>query len=139
MDHLESVFSRYAFIKDPQNTDVCRKPELRIIEIIGKHGPITMTEIADRARLSLSAVTSIMDGLVEKELVNRERSETDRRVVRVRLTRNGSKVFREILDFHLRIVRGMLSSLNSDEQDTLVDLFRKMVERIETERESVAL
>lgn len=134
MDHLELVISRYAFTREPQNTDVCRKPELRIVEILGKHGPLMMTEVAERAVLSLSAVTSIMDGLVEKHLVRRERSEDDRRVVRVKLTRDGQRVFQEILEFHLRIVRGMLSSLNHEEQDTLIGLFRKMAERIEKEK-----
>lgn len=134
MDHLESVISRYAFTKEPQDTDVCRKPELRILEILGKHGPLMMTEVGERAVLSLSAVTSIMDGLVEKQLVRRNRSEDDRRVVRVELTPDGQGVFQEILEFHLRIVRGMLSSLNNGEQDTLIGLFRKMAERIEKEK-----
>lgn len=134
MDHLESVISRYAFSRETQNTDVCRKPELRILEILGKRGPLMMTDIADRAGLSLSAVTAIMDGLVEKDLVSRERSRDDRRVVRVELTNEGQVVFQEIEEFHLRIVRGMLSSLNLEEQDKLIGLFRKMSEKIEKEK-----
>lgn len=138
MDHLESVFSRYAYTKEAQTPDLCGKSELRILDLIGRLGPRTMTEVSEAVRLSTSAVTSIMDALVEKDLVKRERCEDDRRVVRVELTGNGKKVFQQILEFHLRIVRGMLSSLDNTEQDTLIGLFRKMVERIETEKDSTS-
>lgn len=138
MDHLEAVIRRYALTKESQNLDVCRKPELKIIEILGKGGSLIMTDVAERALLSVSTVTSIMDSLVEKNLVRRERSEQDRRVVWVELTREGRKVYQELLEFHLRIVRGMLNALNRDEQDTLIGLFRKIVDRIEKEKIATA-
>lgn len=137
LQHLESIVYRYVFSQGQQPVDVCRKGELKIVEILGKTGPMMMTEIADRAMLSVSTVTSIMDSLVSKGLVERERSEEDRRVVRVEVTAEGQKVYQQVLDSHLRMVRGMLSSLNKNEQDTLINLFRKISEKIESEKKAV--
>ncbi len=136
MDHLESIVHRYVFTQEHPGMDVCRKPEIKIIEILGKNGPMIMTELADRAALSLSTVTGIMDSLVAKSLVQRERSEQDRRVVRVELTHEGRKMYQEALEVRLRMVRGMLGSLNNKEQDSLIGLFRKIVDRIESERKA---
>ncbi len=135
--HLESIVYRYVFTQGQQSVDVCRKGEVKIIEILGKGGPMMMTEIADRAMLSVSTVTSVMDSLVGKGLVQRERCEEDRRVVRVEVTAEGQKVYQQVLETHLRMVRGMLSSLNKNEQDTLISLFRKIAEKIESERKAV--
>ena len=137
LEHLEAIVHRFVFTQGQQSVDVCRKGELRIVEILGKSGPMMMTEIAERAMLSVSTVTSIMDSLVSKAIVQRERSEEDRRVVRVELTREGKKVFQQVVDTHMRMVRGMLTSLNRTEQDTLISLFRKIAEKIESEKKAV--
>ena len=133
MEHFDSIVHRYAS-KEPQHLDLCRKPELKILEILGKNGRLTMKEVADRATLSMSTMTTIMDGLVDKALVSRQRSEDDRRLVWVDLTPEGEKIYSEILDFHLRMVRGMLNALSKNEQNILIGLFRKIVDTVETEK-----
>jgi DNA-binding MarR family transcriptional regulator len=138
LEHLESIVYRFVFSQGQQSADICRKGEIKIVEILGKNGPMIMTEIAERAMLSVSTLTSIMDNLVGKRLVQRQRSEEDRRVVRVELTTEGRKVYQQVLETHMRMVRGMLSSLNKNEQETLVSLFRKIAERIENEKKVTA-
>jgi DNA-binding MarR family transcriptional regulator len=139
MEYLETIVSRYACTKENSSVDVCRKGELKMIEILGKEGSLMMSEIASRAGLSTSTVTTVMDGLVDKGLVQRERSENDRRVVSVELTKDGKNVYREIEQFHLGLVRGMLSNLSSAEQGTLISLFRKIVNNGTREKKTAAL
>lgn len=137
MDSLAAVVHHYVLTQDQPDTD-CRKPEIRIIEILGKKRSMKMTEVADQARLSVSTITGIMDSLVEKSLVERTRSDEDRRIVRVELTEEGQKIYGEALAIRLRMVRGMLGSLNSREQETLIDLFSKIVQKIEKEKKAIA-
>lgn len=137
MDALEEVVHHYVLTQDQPDTD-CRKPEIRIIEILGKRGSMKMTEVADQARLSVSTVTGIMDSLVEKSLVDRTRSDEDRRIVRVELTEQGLKIYAQALAIRLRMVRGMLGSLNNREQETLIELFSKIVHKIEKEKKAIA-
>ncbi len=95
-----------------------------------------MREIADEATLSLSTATGVIDGLVAKGLVKRERSDADRRIVRVELTSEGLKIYEQALEVRSRMVRGMLGALNKEEQEQFVSLFRKIVERIDREKKS---
>jgi DNA-binding MarR family transcriptional regulator len=136
MDHMEAVVHHYALTRAHTGDAICRKPEMKIVDILGRNGPMIMSEIADRAMLSVSTVTGITDSLVAKSLVQRERSEEDRRVVRVELTEEGKKIYKEALEFRSAIVRGMLGALNKEEQEALMNLFRKIVQRIEREKKA---
>src|SRR5688572_10671082 len=134
MDHLESVIHRYVFTQQHPGMDVCRKAEVKMVEILGSKGAMIMTELADRSALSLSTTTGFIDGLVEKGLVKRERSEKDRRIVQVELTSEGRSIYEQALEVRLRMVRGMLGALNKEEQEQFVKLFRKIDERIHNEK-----
>jgi DNA-binding MarR family transcriptional regulator len=132
MDYLDSIVHRI-MLGQEQFVCMCSKRELRIVDILGKKGPSMMTELAEQAMLSLSTVTGIVDGLVEKSLVRRERSEEDRRVVRVELTEEGTKMHQQSLEFRMKLVHSMLTSLNRNEQDAFIDLFRKIAHRVQVD------
>jgi DNA-binding MarR family transcriptional regulator len=127
MDYLEEVIHRFVVVEHHPGLDICRKAEMTMIEILGKRGAMIMTELSDSARLCVSTATGLIDGLVSKGLVKRSRSEEDRRIVQVELTAEGQKIYECALDARLRMVRGMLGALDTDEQETFVMLFKKIV------------
>ena len=100
--------------------------EVRVIEAIGDARDSRMGELARRMVLGMSSLTSVVDRLVAKGLVARERSEEDRRVVRVGLTAGGQKVHAECRRRRLRLAYGMLHPLSRAEQDLFVELIRKI-------------
>src|SRR5262245_21827119 len=59
--------------------------ELGVVEYLGDSGPHMMAEVAEFLQVAANSVTSTVDNLEKKALVRRERSERDRRVVRVEL------------------------------------------------------
>ena len=134
MTNLEAIIHRYVFTQQHPGMDVCRKAEVKMVEILGARGPMIMTELSEAAMLSLSTVTGVIDGLVEKKIVKRERSEEDRRIVKVELTSEGEKIYEQALEVRLRMVRGMLGALNREEQEQFVNLFKKIGERIDKEK-----
>jgi len=127
MDYLEQIIHRFVFVQQQPATDICRKQEMTMIEILGKRGPMIMTELSDAAKLCLSTATGLIDALVGKTLVKRSRSEEDRRIVQVELTEDGQKLYEQALEARLRMVRGPLGALDQEEQNTFVKLFRKIV------------
>lgn len=138
MDYLDAIVQRIVLdLAVP--VGACNKREVRIIEIVGKKGHMMMTEIAEQALLSLSTVTGLVDNLVSKSLVNRERSEQDRRVVRIELTNEGQKMYQQSLEFRSSLVHSMLSSLEKSEQDALISLFRKISERVQVQRKETTV
>jgi DNA-binding MarR family transcriptional regulator len=98
-----------------------------VVNALGK-GPLTMSEIASHLGCAMSALTPIVDRLLAQQIVQRERAEDDRRVVRVDLTKNGKKLFQEHLANHLKLSQFLLSPLADEEQDTLIRLLKKVTQ-----------
>lgn len=65
-------------------------PQLLIMQILHREGSITAGQLADKVSLSQATVTTILDRLQAKGLIQRERSEADRRKVFVLLTEQGA-------------------------------------------------
>ncbi len=63
---------------------------------IDENGQLTMSQLASRLRLDNSTLSRTIEGLVQRRLVKRLREDQDRRVVRIRLTREGDAVCRSI-------------------------------------------
>lgn len=61
-------------------------PQLLVLRELGGAGELSVSELAQRISLSQGTVTSILDRLQARGLVDRERSPTDRRRVLLRLT-----------------------------------------------------
>src|SRR6516164_1357567 len=101
--------------------------ELRLVEYLGDSGPHKMRDIADFLLLAVNSVTTTVDNLERKNLVRRQRSEEDRRVVHVELTEAGQDVYRAALADKTSVLRKMLEPLTEDEREIFMVLFRKIV------------
>ena len=100
--------------------------EVRALGSIGAAGPMTMSALAERVQLSLSSITTLVDKLEKKKFVARERKATDRRVIEVALTSTGAKSYERLKQAHMQFIGKLLEALNTEEQDTLLTLFRKI-------------
>lgn len=69
-------------------------PQLVVMRAIESLGDVTVRRISDHVSLSQATVTTILDRLESRALVERIRNERDKRVVNARLTTAGRKVLR---------------------------------------------
>lgn len=99
--------------------------EGRALGWLNQNGPALMSELAEFMDIPLSTATSVVNRLVEKKQVVRQRSEEDRRVVRVHLTPAGRRLSQRMLDVHLGASKLLLAKLSPEEQETLIGLLRK--------------
>ena len=67
-------------------------PQLWAIKVIGDLSPVRVSDLASRMYLNPSTVVGILDRLESRGLVQRNRSDDDRRVVKVQLTRVGKEL-----------------------------------------------
>jgi DNA-binding MarR family transcriptional regulator len=83
--------------------------EFKCLRIFGSDKSLTCKEIANRMNLSQSRITRVIDGLEKKEYMNREIDQTDRRNIKVTLSRRGkiltTKLDREFTDIHYEILQ----------------------------------
>lgn len=100
--------------------------ELRVLCAVAEEKCCVMSGLAKAIRLSLSSVTGLVDRLVEKRLVRRDRSPEDRRVVEVALTDEGELLGKEALKRRLAYARELLDALEPAEQESFLALLEKM-------------
>jgi DNA-binding MarR family transcriptional regulator len=125
MDGAEGAVARNAAVREALSSQ-----EIRVLRTVGRHDYCIMSKIAEGIRLSLSSVTGLIDRLVEKKLVCRDRSAEDRRVVKVELTDEGRELHTSVMESQVQYARGLLKSLSAAEQDELLALFGKIADRI---------
>jgi DNA-binding MarR family transcriptional regulator len=70
-------------------------PQLVIVTAVAELGEVTTKVLADHADLSPATVVTVLDNLEHREIVQRYRSELDRRIVYTRLTPKGRDLISE--------------------------------------------
>lgn len=93
--------------------------DMHIIEAIGTEEPRNMSVIAHRLSVTVSTLTTNMNGLERKGYIRRERSTQDKRVVHVLLTEKGRKAFYHHRDFHKKMIKALLRDLGEEEMEVL--------------------
>lgn len=101
--------------------------EMRLIAFLGERGAQMMRVVAEHLALAVNSVTTVADGLEAKDLVRRQRSAADRRIVNVELTERGARTYRSLRDARQHFFRSLLKPLTSAEQETLLEIFQKVV------------
>jgi DNA-binding MarR family transcriptional regulator len=119
--------SAMAFHEHPLPDLELSQREVRVLILLGERGEMIMTELASAIRVPLSTLTRIVDRLQKKELLNRSRSEADRRIVVVKQRKKG-KLLHAAFKRHQRdLVRRMLEPLSSGEREAFLELMAKLL------------
>src|SRR5688500_11304297 len=111
--HLHNLVHHFLIKQHNSNQQGCpdniNKQEIRVVETLGQKGPCIMSELAEHIMLAVSTLTGIIDNMVEKKFVLRERSDTDRRIVRVKLSEAGMDVHKAHEENHMKMSFGILN------------------------------
>ncbi len=102
-------------------------PQFYVLACIGYSGRLPFGEIGVKMMVTVSNLTGIVDRLEEKSLVVRERDRHDRRVVHVKLTEKGKKLYRVSVPAFENSVADFFSSLDNSQQKKLSTLLRKLL------------
>ena len=77
-------------------------------------------------------LTSIMDKLVERKLINRDHSGEDRRVINVSLTTDGRTAFKSLQNKKKKTAETMLSNYSEKEQTLIIKHINQLAGMIGT-------
>ena len=102
--------------------------EIHTIEAIGMYTPRTMTEVACSLNITLGTLTAAINNLVKKGYVERKKSEADRRIVNIQLTKKGKLAYRVHQKFHTDMVKATIEGLTEEEEGILVKSLEKLNE-----------
>ena len=106
---------------------------LNLLMLLRARGPLTMTHLAELLDVSVASATGIVDRMEKKGVIERTRSEEDRRVVEVSVTDVGEEVFSAMqAERQIRITQ-LLSEIRDDDLAALLQglrAFRDARERL---------
>ena len=101
-------------------------PQFGVLEALYHVGPLSLGELAEKLLVTGGNVTYVMDRLEAQDLVVRERSGDDRRVVRAHLTKKGRATIESVFPGHVEFVRGLVNGISPEDQDALRDLLKRL-------------
>ncbi|MBO6016173.1 MAG: MarR family transcriptional regulator [Lachnospiraceae bacterium] len=100
--------------------------DMHVIEAIGPGEAKNMSSLAKALRVTMGSLTISVNALVKKGYVNRVRSEKDRRVVLVSLTKEGKEAYKHHQEYHKQMIRSIVQNLDENEQEVLEKALHKL-------------
>lgn len=101
-------------------------PQLSILRELGKESPMSIGRLADRLSLSNATVTGIVDRMVQRKLLTKERSDEDRRRVMVEATKEGMKALEKAPSLLQEQFVQRLAQLEGWEQNLLLSQLQRV-------------
>ncbi len=120
-------------LRDPLSSSIevaFTGPQVHSLTWLGFDGPLTMGELARRCGITEKTITGIVDRMEKLSLFVRERDDHDRRVVRVKLTKDGDAAFQHMREAMLEKLVAMLQLLDPDDRKGLLRIFQKLNDRV---------
>ena len=97
-----------------------------VLETLLHLGPLPQGELSSRLLKSEGNLTLVIDNLVKRALVQRDRHPADRRVSLISLTPLGRETIERVFPVHARVITQQFNVLTEEEQITLGRLCRKL-------------
>lgn len=127
-DKISKVFvSMESFVGDINLS----KPELLTLESISKQKGLIMSTLAKELSVGFSTATGIVDRLIKKKLVIRERNHGDRRVVKVSLSQRGEEISSAYREQKKKIFKKMIEMLTESEQVSFLAVLEKIANKMQ--------
>ncbi|EAQ13155.1 MULTISPECIES: MarR family transcriptional regulator [Maritimibacter] len=119
--------------KELANAAKLTAAQFRALQIVGEIGHATPSDIATRMGVSQATITALVDKLVARGLVTRERSERDRRQTNVTITAEGQATVDEAPDaLQQRYVR-KFEALEDWEQAQIIASLERVAAMLDAE------
>jgi DNA-binding MarR family transcriptional regulator len=99
--------------------------QVGMLFMILHHNDTSVKEISEYLGVTKSAITQLLDPLVNKGFIERQNDPEDRRIVRLNLTAKGKKTIKEIHKLKSAGIRSALNNLSDKEIELLAGLHRK--------------
>jgi DNA-binding MarR family transcriptional regulator len=91
---------------------------------------LTVSEISTRVHRKISNVTPVVDFLEERGIAERVSDEKDRRVIRVRLTKEGINIRQKTIENHNNFLNGLYQSLTEEEMEKFLDVVAIFLDKV---------
>ncbi|RXI40877.1 hypothetical protein DP129_01720 [Clostridium tetani] len=109
-----------------------------ILNQLDRKKPTTLTDIREKLGIPNSTISTVLDKLLEKGLIKKEKDETDKRRTFLYLTEKTYEEEKKIIKQHVEVFKEVLSKATDEDLNTLINstkLFIKLIEEDNKEDE----
>ncbi|UJF28524.1 MarR family winged helix-turn-helix transcriptional regulator [Planococcus sp. 107-1] len=110
------------------NSYTITPPQFVALQWLFEHGDMTIGDLSNKMYLAFSTTTDLVDRMEKNELVVRVREEQDRRVVRIKLLKEGERIIEEVIKKRQDYLETVLEDFSADE----VERFSFLLEKLHT-------
>lgn len=111
----------------------CSKNEVLVLWLLYRKEEANMSEIADYIHVPLNTATGVIGRMEKNELVLRNRSREDKRVVTIRLTEKGMAQVKALVGELTYYGTQVLASFSKEEMDIFYKMMNKVMEVLKQE------
>src|SRR5690554_2078211 len=125
-------FFEREYLKKLDITDVTPN-EVKVLYMIGTSNTKSMSEIAERLKITRGSLSITIDSLVKKGYVIRTRNKQDRRIIIVYLTKKSVSVVRGYGKFYFALLSNLLDNLTKEKRIVVKEMLEQLNSIIETD------
>ncbi|WP_033544105.1 MarR family winged helix-turn-helix transcriptional regulator [Planococcus sp. CAU13] len=108
------------------NSYTITPPQFIALQWLFEHGDMTIGDLSNKMYLAFSTTTDLVDRMEKNELVVRIREEQDRRVVRIKLLKEGERIIEEVIEKRQDYLQIVLAKFSEEEVEQLSFLLEKL-------------
>lgn len=105
--------------------------QIQTLVFLKENDGANMTDLATFLQIELPSVTSLVNKLVRKDLVQRLADRSDRRVVRIELTKTGEKLLLQTTQKRIQKIKKVMSYLSNDQKREFITILKTIREHLE--------
>ncbi len=128
LEELERLLMEAGRLFASHRPDSLTPTQFMVLRWLAERGPMHMGELAQALDISLAGATGLVDRMVAAGLLQRERSETDRRLVVVSSTAAGDKALAALRRSRFQTFRAVTRELSLDDLAQFARILRRIVE-----------
>lgn len=99
-----------------------------IIATLGNTDGMCCKELGDKTLITKGTLTSVVDRLIAKNIVERIPSADDRRYQIIRLTNSGQALFADIFPKHVNRLDDTLATLSDDQKEETINILQRLTD-----------
>lgn len=126
-----AFFLFHEFMFERGNEEGLTHVQIMLLKFLLDRGNVTVSAVADFMSVTMAAASSLLDRLEKGGLLNRIRSETDRRVVNAELTPRGRETIEKFAARRRRKLQLLTSKMGSEGTEQYISSLKLMLNALE--------
>jgi len=137
----QDIFKYVDRIKDLLSPEIwqnvlldCSKNELFILWLLFRNKEVNMTQIAEYIHVPLNTATGIVGRMEKKNLICRERSQEDKRIVTIQMGERGGQQMQTVVSEFMYYGEKVVSAFSEEELNLIFRMMDKLTDIMKDER-----